>query len=148
MIQITPQMRIFLAVEPVDFRKGIDGLAALCRQKLQCEPGAIPGRLLSRRQLDLCGTQPGAWHQSTDARHHLCDQGAVGLSGVTALPRTVACDLSCGLPDRATALRAEFGRRRVGRVAPQTPGASASRSLCAGRIAFARPALGLKSSGR
>ena len=38
MIQITPQMRIFLAVEPVDFRKGIDGLAAVCRQKLQCEP--------------------------------------------------------------------------------------------------------------
>ena len=32
MIQITPQMRIWLAVEPVDFRKGIDGLAQLCRQ--------------------------------------------------------------------------------------------------------------------
>ena len=32
MIQITPQMRILVAVEPVDFRKGIDGLAALCRQ--------------------------------------------------------------------------------------------------------------------
>ena len=27
MIQITPQMRILLATEPVDFRKGIDGLA-------------------------------------------------------------------------------------------------------------------------
>jgi transposase len=27
MIQVTPQMRILLAVEPVDFRKGIDGLA-------------------------------------------------------------------------------------------------------------------------
>ncbi len=26
MIQITPQMRILLAVEPADFRKGIDGL--------------------------------------------------------------------------------------------------------------------------
>lgn len=38
MIQITPQMRILLAVEPVDLRKGIDGLAALCRQKLQAEP--------------------------------------------------------------------------------------------------------------
>ena len=38
MIQITPQMRILLAVEPVDLRKGIDGLAALCRQKLQSEP--------------------------------------------------------------------------------------------------------------
>ena len=29
MMQITPQMRIILAVEPVDFRKGIDGLAAI-----------------------------------------------------------------------------------------------------------------------
>jgi len=29
MIQITPHMRILLAVEPVDLRKGIDGLAAL-----------------------------------------------------------------------------------------------------------------------
>ena len=38
MIQISPQRRILLAVEPVDFRKGIDGLVALCRQKLQSEP--------------------------------------------------------------------------------------------------------------
>jgi len=37
-IQITPQMRIWLAVEPVDFRKGIDGLAALCRQQLKADP--------------------------------------------------------------------------------------------------------------
>ena len=38
MIQITPHMRILLAVQPVDFRKGIDGLAALCRQVLLSEP--------------------------------------------------------------------------------------------------------------
>jgi len=38
MIQITPQMRILLAVERVDFRKGIDGLAAFCRQTLQFDP--------------------------------------------------------------------------------------------------------------
>lgn len=38
MIQITPQMRILLAVEPVDFRKGIDGLAQQCRQVLQEDP--------------------------------------------------------------------------------------------------------------
>jgi transposase len=38
MIQITPQMRILLAVEPADFRKGIDGLAQLCRQRLQSDP--------------------------------------------------------------------------------------------------------------
>lgn len=38
MIQITAHMRIVVAVEPVDFRKGIDSLAALCRQKLQSDP--------------------------------------------------------------------------------------------------------------
>lgn len=38
MIQITPHMRILLAVEPADFRKGIDGLAQLCRQRLQADP--------------------------------------------------------------------------------------------------------------
>lgn len=34
MIQITPQVRILAAVEPVDFRKGIDGLCGLCRSGL------------------------------------------------------------------------------------------------------------------
>jgi transposase len=38
MIQITAQMRILVAVEPVDFRCGIDGLAALCRQRLKVDP--------------------------------------------------------------------------------------------------------------
>lgn len=40
MIQIAPQMRILLAVEPVDFRKGIDGLAAVCRATLGADPMA------------------------------------------------------------------------------------------------------------
>jgi len=38
MLQITPQHRLLLAVELVDFRKGIDGLKALCRQKLLDDP--------------------------------------------------------------------------------------------------------------
>ena len=38
MIQITPQMRILVAVDPVDFRKGIDGLAGLCKEKLAADP--------------------------------------------------------------------------------------------------------------
>lgn len=38
MIQLTPQMRILLAVEPVDFRKGIDGLARICREALATDP--------------------------------------------------------------------------------------------------------------
>ena len=38
MIQITPQMRILVAVEPADFRCGIDGLARLCRAALEEDP--------------------------------------------------------------------------------------------------------------
>jgi hypothetical protein len=38
MLQLTPQSRIFVAVEPVDFRKGIDGLEGLCRGALAHTP--------------------------------------------------------------------------------------------------------------
>jgi hypothetical protein len=38
MLQLTPQSRIFLACEPADFRRGIDGLAALCRQRIGEDP--------------------------------------------------------------------------------------------------------------
>ena len=38
MIQITPQMRIVVAVEPIDFRKGIDGLAHVCKDVLRHDP--------------------------------------------------------------------------------------------------------------
>jgi transposase len=38
MIQITPQMRVLVAVQPVDFRKGIDGLCQLCRSILLEDP--------------------------------------------------------------------------------------------------------------
>ena len=43
MIQITPQMRVLVAVEPVDFRRGIDGLAQHCREHLGEDPftGAV-----------------------------------------------------------------------------------------------------------
>ncbi len=38
MIQVTAPMRVLVAIEAVDFRKGIDGLAAVCRQHLQRDP--------------------------------------------------------------------------------------------------------------
>jgi transposase len=38
MLQITPQMRVLVAIEPVDFRRGIDGLARICKEVLQQDP--------------------------------------------------------------------------------------------------------------
>jgi transposase len=38
MIQVSAQMRILVAVEPVDFRCGIDGLARVCREHLKENP--------------------------------------------------------------------------------------------------------------
>jgi hypothetical protein len=43
MIQIAPQMRLLVAVEPADFRRGIDGLVRTCREVLGADPfsGAV-----------------------------------------------------------------------------------------------------------
>ena len=43
MLQITPQMKILVAVAPTDFRRGIDSLARLCQQALNQDPfvGAV-----------------------------------------------------------------------------------------------------------
>jgi transposase len=38
MLQITPHMRILVALESVDGRKGIDGLVRLCREQLNTDP--------------------------------------------------------------------------------------------------------------
>lgn len=40
MIQITPQMRVLVAVEAADFRCGIDGLSRRCRASLGADPFA------------------------------------------------------------------------------------------------------------
>src|SRR5690606_7546784 len=43
LIQLPPQLRILVATEPVDFRKGIDGLAAVVKGLLEDDPfsGAV-----------------------------------------------------------------------------------------------------------
>jgi IS66 Orf2 like protein len=38
LIQITPQLRILVAIDAIDGRKGIDSLAQLCREKLETDP--------------------------------------------------------------------------------------------------------------
>ena len=45
MIQIAPQMRLLVAIEPVDFRKGIDGLAGVC--------GTYGVPLIDKRDIDI-----------------------------------------------------------------------------------------------
>ena len=40
MITVPPGVRILLATRPVDFRKGMDGLAALVQQALRADPFA------------------------------------------------------------------------------------------------------------
>jgi transposase len=90
MLQLTPQSRILLATEPVDFRKGIDGLAAVCRQVLADNPlsGAIfvfrnrAGTALKLLCYDgqgfwLCTKRLSQgrftwWPQRQDASYHLC----------------------------------------------------------------------------
>jgi transposase len=38
MLSLTPTQPLLLAIQPADFRKGIDSLAALCQQQLQQDP--------------------------------------------------------------------------------------------------------------
>ena len=38
MLQVTPHTRILVAIEPADFRRGIDGLARQCKELLQEDP--------------------------------------------------------------------------------------------------------------
>ena len=38
MLQVTPHMKILICVDPIDFRNGIDGFAAVCRNQLGQDP--------------------------------------------------------------------------------------------------------------
>jgi hypothetical protein len=49
MLQLTPQSRVFVAIEPADFRRGIDGLAALCPQRLGEDPVLANLRLATQQ---------------------------------------------------------------------------------------------------
>jgi transposase len=37
-IQLVPHLKVLIAYEPVDFRKGIDSLAGLCREQFSQDP--------------------------------------------------------------------------------------------------------------
>ena len=60
MFQITPQMKILVAIEAVDFRRGIDALARLCQEHLKHDPfaGTVFGfrnRRATSLKILMCG---------------------------------------------------------------------------------------------
>jgi len=57
MLQLTPQMRILVALEAVDGRKGVDGLAQLCREKLASDPfsGCVCGQIFTAAEPETAG---------------------------------------------------------------------------------------------
>ena len=80
MIQMTPQMRLLVAVEPVDFRRGIDGLARVCRETLSADPysgtvfvfrnrrgTAIKVLAYDGQGFWLCQNQPSSYYTSFDS---------------------------------------------------------------------------------
>ena len=38
MMTVSPKHRVFLAVQPIDFRQGIQGISSLCKNKLRQDP--------------------------------------------------------------------------------------------------------------
>ena len=52
MIAVPPGVRILLAAQPVDFRKGMDGLAALVQQALRADPFAGDVFIFRARRAD------------------------------------------------------------------------------------------------
>jgi transposase len=82
MIQVTPQMRIVVAIDAQDFRKGIDGLARVCRERLEADP--FSGWLFvfrNRRQTALrmlCYDGQGFWLAHNQRSSHYTSRGWIG----------------------------------------------------------------------
>ena len=38
MLQLTPKHKVYIGISPIDFRKGIDGIRAICTQQFQLDP--------------------------------------------------------------------------------------------------------------
>ena len=106
MLQLTPQSRIFVATEAVDFRKGIDGLAAICRRALGDNP--LSGALYVFRNRAgttlkiLCYDGQGFWlctKRLSQGHFHWWPTTATQSVTLSAWELTVL--LGNGNPDRA-----------------------------------------------
>jgi len=108
-LQVTPQMRILVAVEPADFRKGIDGVAALCRSALCADPfsGAVfVFRNRRRTAVKLLAYDGrGFWlcHKRLSTGKYRWWPGAGSAPSVCLEPHQLAVLLSAGDPAKASA---------------------------------------------
>jgi transposase len=84
MIQVTPQMRVLVAIEPVDFRAGIDGIARMCRDRLTADPFSGTAYVFRNRRSTaikvLVYDGQGFWlcHKRLSAGRFQCWPTAVG----------------------------------------------------------------------
>ena len=88
MIQIAAQIRILVAVEAIDGRKGIDAIAQLCREKLNADP--FSGYLLifrTRRGTAIRVLQ--YWRARGEANP---GRGRISGAGPTSAPRARTLD--------------------------------------------------------
>jgi IS66 Orf2 like protein len=91
MLQLTPQSRIFVATEPVDFRKGIDGLAAVCRRVLGDNP--LSGALYVFR--NRTGTTLKIRPRSSD-RPLYAFRGGLSGAGASSTDSKIAANIERG----------------------------------------------------
>ena len=110
MIQITPQMRLLLAVEPVDFRKGIDGLVQVCRQSLKLDPLAGALFVFSNRRRQalkiLVYDGQGFWlcqKRMSQGQFRHWPQSASGEAGTQLLAHELSVLLAGGNPSASQA---------------------------------------------
>ena len=108
MIQVTPQMRVLVSVEAVDFRKGIDGLAQVCREVLQAEP--MSGVVFAFRNRSATGVKVlvydgrGFWlcqMRLSSGRFRWWPQGASGARSRELESHELSVLLAGGDPSRA-----------------------------------------------
>ena len=106
MLQITPQMRLLVAIEPVDFRKGIDGLVHLCKQSLGEDP--LRGALFAFRNRRATAVKVLVYDgQGILALPEAAEHGPLSLVAKR-------CRSGCPVARRPSASGALVGRRSVG----------------------------------
>ncbi len=94
MIAVPPGVRILLAARPVDFRKGMDGLAALVQQALRADPFAgevfvfRPKRTDRVKILVYDGTGLVLYSKRLEAGRFTWPSPAEGVARLRAWPKT------------------------------------------------------------